>query len=131
VLYNQALKISFAMRVCECMVWYNKIRYNMKTTVKKLGRPVNPNSTRQQELKQKAELRAKGLIKRGRPTVAGSANQEKLARRAQLAEQGMLTGERGRPTNPNSVRQQRLAMLNEKRANGTLKLGRPKKSQDQ
>ena len=26
VLYNQALKISFAMRVCECMVWYNKIR---------------------------------------------------------------------------------------------------------
>jgi len=38
-----------------------------------------------------------------------------------------LTGERGRPTNPNSVRQQRLAMLSEKRANGTLKLGRPKK----
>ena len=26
VLYNQALKISFAMRACECMVWYNKIR---------------------------------------------------------------------------------------------------------
>ena len=78
-------------------------------------------------MKHKAELRAKGLIKRGRPTVAGSANQEKLARRAQLAEQGMLTGERGRPTNPNSVRQQRLAMLAEKRANGTLKLGRPKK----
>ena len=26
VLYNQTLKISFAMRVCECMVWYNKIR---------------------------------------------------------------------------------------------------------
>jgi len=94
---------------------------------KKLGRPVNPNSVRQQELKMKAELRSKGLIKRGRPVVEGSANQEKQARRVQLAEQGMLTGERGRPTNPNSVRQQRLAMLSEKRANGTLKLGRPKK----
>jgi len=95
--------------------------------VKKLGRPVNPNSVRQQELKMKAELRSKGLIKRGRPVVEGSANQEKQQRRAVLAEQGLLTGMRGRPVNPNSPRQQRLAMLNEKRATGTLKLGRPKK----
>ena len=51
----------------------------------------------------------------------------KLERRAALAEQGLLTGMRGRPTNPNSTRQARLAMLAEKKANGTLKLGRPKK----
>ena len=94
---------------------------------KKLGRPVNPNSVRQQELKMKSELRSKGLIKRGRPVVEGSANQEKQARRVELAEQGLLTGMRGRPVNPTSPRQQRLAMLAEKRATGTLKLGRPKK----
>ena len=50
----------------------------MKEQVKKLGRPVNENSKRQIELKEKAELRAKGLIKRGRPAVEGSKNQEKL-----------------------------------------------------
>ena len=94
---------------------------------KKLGRPVNPNSVRQQELKLKSELRSKGLIKRGRPVVEGSANQEKQQRRVELAKAGLLTGMRGRPINLNSVRQQRLAMLSEKRANGTLKLGRPKK----
>ena len=95
--------------------------------VKKLGRPVNENSVRQQQLKLKAELREKGLIKRGRPVVEGSKNQLKQERKQVLAEQGLLTGERGRPVNPNSARQQRLEMLNEKRMNGTLKLGRPKK----
>jgi hypothetical protein len=103
---------------------------NQNTTTKTLGRPTNPNSARQIRLAEQAALRAAGLIKRGRPQVEGSANQAKLERRAQLAEMGLATGERGRPTNPNSVRQQRLAMLAEKRAAGTLKLGRPKKSQD-
>ena len=100
----------------------------MKNTVKKLGRPVNMNSARQIQLKEKAALREAGLIKRGRPTVEGSTNQVKLQRRAELAALGLSTGERGRPTNPNSERQQRLAMLSEKRANGTLKLGRPAKA---
>jgi len=100
---------------------------NTTSTTKKLGRPVNQNSARQIRLAEQAALRAQGLIKRGRPAVEGSANQAKLQRRAELADMGLLTGERGRPANPNSVRQQRLAMLNEKRANGTLKLGRPAK----
>jgi hypothetical protein len=99
--------------------------------VKKLGRPVNVNSKRQVELKLKAELREKGLIKRGRPVVEGSKNQIKKERKAVLSEQGLLTGKKGRPVNPTSERQTRLAMLNEKRANGTLKLGRPKMKKEE
>lgn len=95
---------------------------------KKLGRPVNPNSARQKQLAEKAELKASGVeIKRGRPVVEGSKNQMKLERRNKLAEAGLLTGKRGRPVNPESVRQKRVAELELKRANGTLKLGRPKK----
>jgi hypothetical protein len=101
---------------------------NTNTTTKKLGRPVNQNSARQIRLAEQAALRAAGLIKRGRPAVEGSTNQAKLQRRTELAALGLATGERGRPTNPNSERQQRLAMLAEKRANGTLKLGRPAKA---
>ena len=98
---------------------------------KKLGRPVNENSKRQIELKLKAELRAKGMIKRGRPVVEGSKNQLKQERKALLAEQGLLTGKKGRPVNPNSKRQERLEMLATKRANGTLKLGRPKMKKEE
>jgi hypothetical protein len=43
----------------------------------------------------------------------------------------LLTGKKGRPVNPNSERQTRLAMLNEKRVNGTLKLGRPKMKKEE
>ena len=99
--------------------------------VKKLGRPVNENSVRQQQLKLKAELREKGLIKRGRPVVEGSKNQLKKERKAVLSEKGLLTGKRGRPVVVNSERQVRLAMLNEKRMNGTLKLGRPKMKKEE
>ena len=95
--------------------------------MKKLGRPVDVNSKRQIELKMKAELREKGLIKRGTPAVEGSKNQLKQERKKGLAVQGLFTGRRGRPVVPNSARQVRLEMLAEKRANGTLKLGRPKK----
>ena len=104
----------------------NKNMKNQET--KKLGRPTNPNSVRQQQLKAKAEMKANGVvIKRGRPVVEGSKNQMKLERRNKLAEAGLLTGKRGRPVNPESVRQKRVAELEMKRANGTLKLGRPKK----
>ena len=98
-----------------------------KLEVKKLGRPVNVNSARQQRLKLQSEMREKGLIKRGRPVVEGSKNQLKQERKAILAEKGLLTGRRGRPVSPNSARQERLASLEMKRQNGTLKLGRPKK----
>jgi len=98
---------------------------------KKLGRPVNPTSERQKRLAEKEALKASGVvIKRGRPVVEGSKNQQKLERRAELSKAGLLTGKRGRPINPNSPRQQRMQMLAEKRANGTLKLGRPKQKKD-
>ena len=99
----------------------------MNKEIKKLGRPVNENSKRQQELKLKAEARALGLISRGRPKVEGSKNQEKLKRREELKALGLLSGKKGRPVSPNSARQERLASLEMKRQNGTLKLGRPKK----
>jgi hypothetical protein len=110
----------------------NKIIKHMKNQeTKKLGRPTNPNSVRQQQLKAKAELKASGVvIKRGRPVVEGSKNQMKLERRSELAGAGLLTGKRGRPVDPNSPRQQRMQMLAEKRASGTLKLGRPKVKKD-
>ena len=62
-----------------------------------LGRPVDPNSVRQQRL---AELEAKRIANGG-------------------------TIKRGRPVNMNSERQKRLAELAAKRAAGTLKRGRP------
>lgn len=108
----------------------NKAQVEMVETVetKKLGRPVNPNSERQKRLAEKQALIENGVqIKRGRPVVEGSKNQEKMARRAELAQAGLLTGKRGRPSNPESKRQKRLVELEMKRANGTLKLGRPKK----
>jgi hypothetical protein len=98
---------------------------------KKLGRPVNVNSERQKRLAEKEALKASGVeIKRGRPVIEGSKNQQKLNRRFELVAAGVATGKRGRPVNPNSPRQQRMKMLSEKRANGTLKLGRPKQNKD-
>ena len=98
---------------------------------KKLGRPVNVNSERQKRLAEKEQLKASGVvIKRGRPVVEGSKNQQKLERRFELVAAGVATGKRGRPVNANSTRQQRISMLAEKRANGTLKLGRPKVKKD-
>jgi hypothetical protein len=103
----------------------NKIASHASSTGEKLGRPVNPTSARQIRL---AEIKAKreaGLIKRGRPTVQGSANQQKQVER--MAK--MLSGveiKRGRPSNPESARAKRIADLEARRANGTLKLGRPK-----
>ena len=96
----------------------------MKNSVK-LGRPVNPSSNRQIELAKKAELRAQGLIKRGRPVVEGSKNAAIKAARAEKIANGE-TLRKGRPVNMNSKRQQRINDLETRRANGTLKLGRPK-----
>jgi hypothetical protein len=94
-----------------------------KTIVVKKGRPVNPNSTRQQTLALKAELRAKGLITRGRPVNEESKRQAELARKAELREAGVLNGMKGRPVNPNSKRQQVLAL---RESGERRKPGRPK-----
>jgi hypothetical protein len=103
----------------------NTIASHASATGEKLGRPVNPNSVRQIRLAEIAAKREAGLIKRGRPSVAGSANQMKQMER--MAK--MLSGvelKRGRPSNPESARAKRIADLEARRANGTLKLGRPK-----
>jgi hypothetical protein len=98
---------------------------NQENTTAQLGRPVNENSARQIRLKEIQAKREAGLIKRGRPSVPGSMNA--LKKELQLAKK--LSGveiKRGRPTNPESARAKRIADLEARRANGTLKLGRPK-----
>jgi hypothetical protein len=91
----------------------------VEVSVKKLGRPVNPNSAahlRKVELEAK---RASGELKKGRPIVEGSKRQLSLLTKG--------TGEKGRPVNPNSKRQLRISMLDSKRdENGKCQLGRPK-----
>ena len=56
------------------------------TTAPQLGRPVNPNSARQQRIKELNEKREQGLCKRGRPVVAESKRQEVLKARPELKE---------------------------------------------
>jgi hypothetical protein len=98
---------------------------NQENNTAQLGRPVNENSARQIRLKEIQAKREAGLIKRGRPSVPGSANQMKMYERNFKIQQG-LDIKRGRPTNPESARAKRIADLEARRANGTLKLGRPK-----
>ena len=75
---------------------------------KKLGRPANATSKRQQRIAELEAKRAAGVCKRGRPTVAGSKRQAVLAERAaKVANGGEL--KRGRPVNMNSKRQIELA----------------------
>ena len=78
------------------------------------GRPVNPDSPRQQRLSQV------GKVGRGRPSDPNSAWNKKqaaiAAKKAELGENFKL----GRQINPESARQKRLAMK------GKLPLGRPK-----
>ena len=69
------------------------------------GRPVDPNSARQQKIKQREEMIAAGNEpKRGRPVNPESKRQKQLAAR----ENGEV-GHRGRPVNPNSARQIAIA----------------------
>ena len=95
------------------------------SNTKQLGRPVNENSVRQIKLKEIAEKRAAGLIKRGRPANENSKNAAKTKARQEKLAAGIVL-KRGRPVNETSARQQRLNDLAERKANGTLKLGRPK-----
>jgi hypothetical protein len=98
---------------------------NQENTTAQLGRPVNENSARQIRLKEIQAKREAGLIKRGRPSVPGSKNAIKQEIRLMKQSLG-LDIKRGRPTNPESARAKRIADLEARRANGTLKLGRPK-----
>jgi hypothetical protein len=95
------------------------------TEVKQLGRPVNPNSERQQRLAELEAKRNSGELKRGRPVNGTSERQKRLAELAAKAEQNGGSIKRGRPVNGTSERQKRLAELEAKRANGELKRGRP------
>ena len=98
---------------------------NQENKTAQLGRPVNENSARQIRLKEIQAKREAGLIKRGRPSVPGSKNA--IKKEIQLMKQSLgLDIKRGRPVNPESARAKRIADLEARRANGTLKLGRPK-----
>jgi len=92
------------------------VTFNVKA---QLGRPVNPNSARQQRL-----AKAPGR-KTGRPINVNSVRQQRLAELAakRIANGGTI--KRGRPVNATSERQLRLADLAARRAAGTLKRGRP------
>ena len=68
-----------------------------------LGRPVNPNSKRQQRL-----ATAPGR-KTGRPINPNSKRQQRLAELAAKAAANGGVVKRGRPVNPNSKRQQAIA----------------------
>lgn len=92
------------------------VTFNVKA---QLGRPVNPNSARQQRLAQ-----APGR-KTGRPVNPLSARQERLH---QLDMKRIMNGgtvKRGRPVDVTSDRQLRLAELAARRAAGGVKRGRP------
>jgi len=65
--------------------------------VKRLGRPIDPNSPRQLRLAEQARLREEGKLKRGRPMVEGCARQQRLAERAERIANGTGTGKPGRP----------------------------------
>jgi hypothetical protein len=86
-------------------------------TIKSPGRPINPNSKRQIELKNKSE---KEPGQRGRPINPESKRQQYLSNRSENP------NGKGRPVNPNSARQQKLNQIAEMKAKGTYKLGRPK-----
>lgn len=83
------------------------------TETKQLGRPVNPNSVRQQRIQERLAKQEQGLLKRGRPVVEGSKRQLKLKLKEEKVNNG-LPIKRGRPVNPNSERQIKLAKQSSK-----------------
>ena len=93
----------------------------------KRGRPINPDSPRQQQL----AIKGTGTGKRGRPVVEGSAHAIAKAMRKEREEAGWVsTGKRGRPTVENSDRQKKIAERLERISQGfEIKPGRPKISE--
>ena len=72
------------------------VKYSVKA---QLGRPVDPNSKRQQRLATAPGKRT------GRPINPNSARQQRLAEQAARAALNGGVAKRGRPVNPNSARQ--------------------------
>jgi hypothetical protein len=72
-----------------------------------LGRPVNPNSVRQQQIKERLAKQEAGLLKKGRPVIEGSKRQEALKKREEKLNNGVEL-KKGRPVNPDSKRQVEL-----------------------
>ena len=72
------------------------VNYSVKA---QLGRPVDPNSKRQQR------LAAAPGVRTGRPINPNSARQKRLAEQAARATANGGVVKRGRPVNPNSARQ--------------------------
>jgi len=109
------------------------------------GRPVNPNSARQQRLADLEARRQAGELKLGRPVQTESQRQQKLAERqakidAYNAQQARIANgevidaadllpnpseKLGRPINPDSPRQIALREYEAKKAAGQIKKGRP------
>jgi hypothetical protein len=91
---------------------------------RKPGRPVEPTSKRQAELK--AKLANGEQKKPGRPVDPTSERQQRLAQMALKRENG-LNSKQGRPVDPNSERQKRLAEIEKKREinGGIVRRGRP------
>lgn len=99
---------------------------NQNIETKQLGRPVNPNSVRQQRLAELEAKRNNGELKRGRPVNGTSVRQARLAELAAKAELNGGVIKRGRPSNGESERQKRLAERAAKAASGIeIKRGRP------
>ena len=67
----------------------------MKNEVKKLGRPVNENSERQQRIKLLEFKKENGLLKRGRPVNENSERQKRIKELESKRELGLV--KRGRP----------------------------------
>ena len=67
-------KCLFPNYIYNVQIINNKKKNKIITNKKQLGRPVNENSVRQIRLKEIAEKRAQGLIKRGRPANENSKN---------------------------------------------------------
>jgi len=111
----------------------------------KPGRPVNPNSARQQRIADLEARRASGELKLGRPAQTDSERQKKLAERQakvdaynaqqlEIANGTVIAPEDvlpnpseklGRPVDPTSPRQIALREYEAKKAAGLLKKGRP------
>lgn len=114
-------------------------------TYEKPGRPVNPNSVRQQRIADLEARRANGELKLGRPAQTDSERQKKLAERqakidaynaqqveitngAVIAPENLLVNpaeKLGRPIDPTSPRQIALREYEAKKALGNIRKGRP------
>jgi hypothetical protein len=90
------------------------------------GRPVDPSSARQLKIAAKEAAIANGEdVKRGRNIDPTSARQLKIKAQQEAIENGIEV-KRGRPADPTSKRQIEMAIKAKLRAEGKLKVGRPK-----